>query len=66
MEGLGISGHRIAGAVAKHCAVASKRALFFRSSESLPFGTEIRSVAELLERLLTDARNTIDSFADAT
>jgi hypothetical protein len=38
----------------------------FRSSESLPVGTEIRSVAELLERLLTDARNTIDSFADAT
>jgi nitronate monooxygenase len=44
-----------------------EKGLFFRGSESLPFGTEIRSVAELLQRLLTDARNTIDSFvADAT
>ena len=30
-----------------------EKGLFFRGSESLPFGTEIRSVAELLERLLS-------------
>jgi nitronate monooxygenase len=34
-----------------------EKGLFFRGSESLPFGTEIRSVAALLERLLTDARH---------
>ena len=30
-----------------------EKGLFFRGSEALPFGTEIRSVAALLERLLT-------------
>ena len=33
-----------------------EKGLFFRGSESLPFGTEIRSVAELLERLLSAPR----------
>jgi nitronate monooxygenase len=32
------------------------KGLFFRGSESLPFGTEIRSVRELLEYLLTGVR----------
>jgi nitronate monooxygenase len=36
--------------------------LLFRGSESLPFGTELRSVSELLERLLTDAREVVASF----
>ncbi len=36
-----------------------QKGLFFRGSELLPFGKEIRSVAELLERLLTGARNTM-------
>lgn len=36
-----------------------QKGLFFRGSESLPFGNEIRSVAELLERLLTGERNTM-------
>ena len=30
-----------------------KKGLFFRGSERLPFGSEIRSVAELLDYLLT-------------
>ena len=32
-----------------------KKGLFFRGSESLPFGNSIRSVAELLEYFLTGA-----------
>jgi nitronate monooxygenase len=44
-----------------------EKGLFFRGSESLPFGTEIRSVRDLLERLLTGARDTVAPFlADAT
>ncbi len=31
-----------------------EKGLFFRGSESLPFGSEIRSVLDLLQRLLTD------------
>lgn len=34
----------------------TKRGLFFRGSESLPFGNEIRSVKELLQYLLTGER----------
>jgi nitronate monooxygenase len=43
-----------------------EKGLFFRGSESLPFGTEIRSVSDLLERLLTDARDTVASFVAET
>jgi nitronate monooxygenase len=44
-----------------------EKGLFFRGSESLPFGTQIRSVRDLLERLLTGARDTVAPFlADAT
>ncbi|MGC8518255.1 MAG: nitronate monooxygenase, partial [Steroidobacteraceae bacterium] len=32
------------------------KGLFFRGSESLPFGCEIRSVLDLLKRLLTEPR----------
>jgi nitronate monooxygenase len=39
-----------------------EKGLFFRGSESLPFGREIRSVAELLERLLNGARDTMGAF----
>ncbi|HZW22663.1 MAG TPA: nitronate monooxygenase family protein [Noviherbaspirillum sp.] len=42
-----------------------KRGLFFRGSEKLPFGSEIRSVRELIEFLLSGKRpeKTIDSSA---
>lgn len=44
-----------------------EKGLFFRGSESLPFGTQIRSVRDLLDRLLTGARDTVAPFlADAT
>jgi nitronate monooxygenase len=33
-----------------------RKGLFFRGSESLPFGSAIRSVTELIEYLLTGAR----------
>ena len=36
-----------------------KKGLFFRGSESLPFGTAIRPVAELMQYLLTGARPAI-------
>jgi nitronate monooxygenase len=38
------------------------KGLFFRGSESLPFGSEIRSVQELLERLLTDTREAVTEY----
>jgi nitronate monooxygenase len=41
-----------------------KRGLFFRGSEKLPFGSEIRSVKDLIELLLTGVRNT-GGFAPA-
>jgi nitronate monooxygenase len=40
------------------------KGLFFRGSETLPFGSEIRSVQELLERLLTDTREAVASFIE--
>jgi len=44
-----------------------EKGLFFRGSESLPFGTQIRSVRDLLDHLLTGARDTVAPFlADAT
>jgi nitronate monooxygenase len=43
-----------------------EKGLFFRGSESLPFGSEIRSVSDLLERLLTDARDAVTSFVADT
>jgi nitronate monooxygenase len=39
-----------------------EKGLFFRGSESLPFGSEIRSVRDLLERLLTEPRETVASL----
>jgi nitronate monooxygenase len=36
-----------------------EKGLFFRGSEALPFGTEIRSVRDLLGRLLVDVRETV-------
>jgi nitronate monooxygenase len=36
-----------------------EKGLFFRGSEALPFGTEIRSVRDLLRRLLGDMRDTV-------
>ncbi len=41
-----------------------EKGLFFRGSESLPFGSEIRSVQELLERLLTDTREAVAAFIE--
>jgi len=40
------------------------KGLFFRGSEALPFGSEIRSVQELLERLLTDTREAVAAFIE--
>jgi nitronate monooxygenase len=42
-----------------------EKGLFFRGSEPLPFGAEIRSVAELLDRLLTDSREAVAEFVAA-
>ncbi len=39
-----------------------EKGLFFRGSESLPFGSEIRSVAELLERLLSGTREAVAEY----
>jgi nitronate monooxygenase len=39
-----------------------EKGLFFRGSEALPFGTEIRSVAELLERLLSGTREAVADY----
>jgi nitronate monooxygenase len=41
-----------------------EKGLFFRGSEPLPFGAEIRSVRDLLTRLLTDPAKRIEPFAD--
>jgi nitronate monooxygenase len=38
-----------------------KKGLFFLGSESLPFGTAIRSVAELMRFFLTGVRPTADA-----
>jgi nitronate monooxygenase len=42
-----------------------KRGLFFRGSEPLPFGDEIRTVSELIEYLLTGVRPTVSREMDA-
>jgi nitronate monooxygenase len=42
------------------------KGLFFRGSESLPFGTEIRSVRELLEYLLTGVRDRVAPYVPDT
>jgi len=39
-----------------------EKGLFFRGSEALPFGNEIRSVAELLERLLSGTREAVAEY----
>jgi nitronate monooxygenase len=38
-----------------------KKGLFFRGSESLPFGTDIRPVAELIDYLLTGRRGALNA-----
>jgi nitronate monooxygenase len=42
-----------------------KRGLFFRGSEPLPFGSEIRPVHELIEYLLTGAVSAMEQESDA-
>jgi nitronate monooxygenase len=43
-----------------------KRGLFFRGSEPLPFGSEIRSVRDLIEYLLTGIRASFAQDSDVT
>lgn len=62
--GVGVSAHRLAGAVARAGAVGTiasidlrhhhaNKELFFRGSERLPFGRAIRSVQELIDYFMT-------------
>jgi NAD(P)H-dependent flavin oxidoreductase YrpB (nitropropane dioxygenase family) len=60
--GVGVSAHRLAGAVAREFCIDLKlvsalkgdvqKGLFFRGAGVLPFGKAVRSVRELIEYLL--------------